>query len=986
MRVSGLFPWSPTLLTLLALFLRCGADVNTEIQPGPLYRVVGSRLSISCSTSGFPNENSDKDFKFYMASPARPTHFLNIISTEDPDFGYARFLRRIEAGDISLTRVGANSVIFEIKNLRKEDEGEYECSAVKPRSILNGVFSVKAVVKVIDNSLSVTSGESATSLTRDEGEALTLTCQASTNTIQHVHLSFIWYLRKDGAEEAKPIISLDKDFTLTPGQGFEQRYREEAIRLDKLGDADYRLQMTKLELSDQGQIYCQAQEWIQDPDRSWYKIAEKDAEEITLTVKPKETSALAVSLSAESAVQEGKELLLSCSISAQNLAGRFFSVAWLWEGNELVRMGPTGILTVTAAYSDQERDGELRATRTENSKYQLRLKPVRTTHGGSYVCRAWPEERDQEGNFKQGGAQDSQPQVVRVSTAESGLSVKMENTLQIISQGEKLRLTCTVDGFKGPLSVAWQHKSVRSPLFSTIIDLSEDGVTEKAEAFAGREVRVTRSKMETFVFEMDQVAPTDSGIYECVVSEKQANGKTHSKFQSANVTVKAIDSLVRVILKSRDHGVTVGENAHLMCKVTSPRVPMTLTWSVQKEDSNINTIVVLYSNGSISWSGDQHRYQVEVNSQENTLDVMHSLKILSASHREAGTYQCRVSVFLGKVHKKIPPSNQLKVMVNNPVSELALVSKPTITQSINTDIQIVCKVTSATPKPSLYEVIWELQQEAGNKTVLSSDRNALVTFGTQIEESDSRRISMRRTAEPAFELTIRQARLSDKGLYVCKVVEYLQDPQGEWYFLSDKTTTTNLNVTEPDTNLSIDKKELEVNVSIAEDFSIPCIITEQSSNESQFQVTWFWQKGAEAKPIYTAYRNSTLQPSTENIAVRYGHPLPGQFDLKVKTDAENSGVYFCEVEEWLYSHPYGWRKLAVEKSGNLTVNVDAEGRVNALSGPECMAPIWIAIFAMTVLTLLFVIMILVWRMCKKKTSGGNNSTLWVEQVPLNGKS
>ncbi|KAM4560994.1 immunoglobulin superfamily member 2-like [Fundulus diaphanus] len=287
MRVSGFLLWSPTLLILLALFLRCEADVNTEIQPGPLYRVLGSRLSISCSTSGFPNEDSDKDFQFYMASPARPTHFLNIISTADPDFGYARFLQRIAADDISLTRVDPNSVIFEIKNLRKEDEGEYECSAVKPRSILNGVFSVKAVVKVIDNSLSVTSGESATSLSYNEGEALTLTCQASTNTIQHVHLSFIWYLRKDGTKEAKPIISLDKDFTLTPGQGFEQRYREEAIRLDKLGEAEYRLQMTKLELSDQGQIYCQAQEWIQDPDRSWYMIAEKDAEEITLTVKPK---------------------------------------------------------------------------------------------------------------------------------------------------------------------------------------------------------------------------------------------------------------------------------------------------------------------------------------------------------------------------------------------------------------------------------------------------------------------------------------------------------------------------------------------------------------------------------------------------------------------------------------------------------------------------------------------------------------------------
>lgn len=138
---------------------------------------------------------------------------------------------------------------------------------------------------MIDNSLSVSSSHSTTQLNYNEGDPLTLTCQAFSNTIQHTHLSVIWYLHKDGQEKAQPIISLDRSFTLSPGQGFEQRYRDGAISLDKLGDSTYRLKMARLEVSDQGKIYCQAQEWIQDPDRSWYMIAEKDAEEIPLTVK-----------------------------------------------------------------------------------------------------------------------------------------------------------------------------------------------------------------------------------------------------------------------------------------------------------------------------------------------------------------------------------------------------------------------------------------------------------------------------------------------------------------------------------------------------------------------------------------------------------------------------------------------------------------------------------------------------------------------------
>lgn len=139
---------------------------------------------------------------------------------------------------------------------------------------------------MIDNSVSVSSPVS-TSLSYDEGDALTLTCQASSNTVQHTHLSLAWYLNKIGEDSAQPIISLDRDFTLTPGQGFERRHKAGLLRLDKMGEATYKLEMAQLELSDQGRIYCQAQEWIQDPDRSWYSIAQKDAEDITLTVEAK---------------------------------------------------------------------------------------------------------------------------------------------------------------------------------------------------------------------------------------------------------------------------------------------------------------------------------------------------------------------------------------------------------------------------------------------------------------------------------------------------------------------------------------------------------------------------------------------------------------------------------------------------------------------------------------------------------------------------
>lgn len=145
---------------------------------------------------------------------------------------------------------------------------------------------VSVSATVIDNSLSV-SFTGPPSLSYNEGDALTLTCQAYSSTIQHTHLSVAWYLRRDGQADGQPIISVDRDFKLIPGQGFEGRYQAGLIRLDKLGEATYKLNIVHVEPSDQGSIYCQAEEWIQDPDRSWHRIVENKAVETTLTVKAK---------------------------------------------------------------------------------------------------------------------------------------------------------------------------------------------------------------------------------------------------------------------------------------------------------------------------------------------------------------------------------------------------------------------------------------------------------------------------------------------------------------------------------------------------------------------------------------------------------------------------------------------------------------------------------------------------------------------------
>uniref|UniRef100_A0A668SJU3 Ig-like domain-containing protein n=1 Tax=Oreochromis aureus TaxID=47969 RepID=A0A668SJU3_OREAU len=1006
--VSSYFPDSDEFICVLSVLYSGEARVKTEVQAGPLYRVLGSPLYITCSVSGFRSENTDKHFEFRMTKPSNPNFEIQIISSNDDNFGYSNHQSRVRKNEIALKRLSPNSVRFEIKSLLKDDEGEYECTAVNLEGAYDGEYSAKTVVKVIEDSLSVSSSAS-TPLSLNEGEALTLTCLASSSTSQHTHLSVAWYLHKDGQEDAQPIISLNRDFTLSPGQGFERRYQAGLIRLDKLGEATYNLQIAKVEPSDRGRIYCQAQEWIQDPDGSWYIIIQKIAEEMTLTVKATgwkhfidfvvepSSPSLAVEISAQpAALQEGQELMLSCDINTQDVEKRFFSVAWLKGSVELARIGPTGVLTVAPVYSVRQKNGELRAARSGNGNYRLILKPVRTEDQGEYTCRVWPQERGQDDAFIEGEAKDSSPQRVSISTT---------------------------------------------------------------------------------------------------------------------------DTLMEVSLISRKNQVTVGEKLELMCRVRGPHMPVTVTWSVQREAKTPDTILTLSPDGTISWSGDQNHYQLRVESRKT--EVIYYLLVIGTSHREGGNYQCNVSVLLKNVHKELKASNQLAVIVNNPVSRLDVSPIPALTRNMNTDITIKCSIVTKTSESSLYSITWLHEENAGNKTIVSLDRNSIVT---ESQTDLSQRISMRRSTGPTFELTIRQARISDKGSYTCKVGEWLQDPRGEWYLLSTVSKSTVLTITEPANDLRLDKKEQQLTAKEGEEVELNCNITSGASGSSVFygviwryaahssslknaslveldhtglvsypdnkdirglqerlrlsrptqksfylsiqkaheedsgtywcqvdqyqldnkahwqlkasdsggaiklsvKVTgmitllevfcwdpnsiailgglflysyWFWGGiGLYELRILVIYRNSTLQHRfEENVRLRYDHPDPSQFSLTfLNPGPENSGLYFCEVEEWLPSLSRGWRKVAVEKSGHFNVSVLTEGRhvlthlvvslsdANAVS--ECNTTTYTIVIVVLII-IVVVILLLMFKVCRSKGSQGKKSTpsLWAESLPMNNK-
>lgn len=148
--------------------------------------------------------------------------------------------------------------------------------------VANSGLFVSCSAAVIPDSLRVTAIPQT--LNKVEHDSLELKCEVSKSTAQHSHVSIAWY-RQRGSEVPVEIISLSRDFVLRAGSAYAQRQATGDVRLDKVGETTSKLTIYNLHPSDQGEFYCEAAEWIQDPDDSWYAMTRKRSQGAIVNVQ-----------------------------------------------------------------------------------------------------------------------------------------------------------------------------------------------------------------------------------------------------------------------------------------------------------------------------------------------------------------------------------------------------------------------------------------------------------------------------------------------------------------------------------------------------------------------------------------------------------------------------------------------------------------------------------------------------------------------------
>ncbi|XP_005076721.1 immunoglobulin superfamily member 2 isoform X1 [Mesocricetus auratus] len=932
------------ILCVASLFLSLAklsiGQREVKIQEGPLYRAEGYPVSISCNVRGHQGP-STQDFEWSVYLPTAPTREVQIISTKDASFSYAVYAQRVRGKEIYVERLQGNSVLLHISKLQMRDAGEYECHTPNTDGKYLGSYSAKTNLTVIPDTLSATMPSQT--LSKKEGEPLELTCEATKATAQHTHLSLTWYLMHEGGSQAMEIISLSRDFLLAPGPSYADRFMGGDVRLDKLGATSFKLSIGRLQPSDQGQLFCEATEWIQDPDEVWTLITRKQTDQTALRIQPAARD-FEVNITARSSPAEGKPLELICLVVDSGGDLQLQGI-WFLNGKEIAQMDAGGVLDLKRDYRDRASQGQLQVSKLSAQAFSLKIFSVGPEDVGAYSCEVAEVVKTPAGSWQV--LQRKQSPVSQVQLKElSARSVTVSAEQWAVWEGEALALLCKAGGAEGPLSVSWwlipQDKT--TPVF--VAGMGQAGTVQLGVSSPGPRHRSNRrlEKVDwaTFRLEIGSAVVTDSGTYECRVSERLQNqAKDFQWTQKISVTVKSLKSSLQVNLMSRQPQVTLTHTFGLSCIVransSAPKLPFSVTWQFQPAGSGaFQRLIRVTHNGTVEWGDILSQFHGRTKVSQS---LFHSqLQIYDAALEDTGVYQCKVegydrnSLYTDGPARVSATSNLLRITVTFPESKLRVNSSSQVQElSISSSTHIGCAILSRSAGNLPLSITWYFSPTPTNVSylkILETDQTNVVKYGDVFQTPRSKqKFHSEKVSQDLFLLNILNVEDSDQGHYHCAVEEWLLSMNGTWKKLERKTSgLTELKLRPTGSQVHVSKASWLGNATEHGEVDISCSLNGSGSPASLYSVTWYWSRGNAVSQMLVHLQYDGLLEYGQEGRRRLLHcyrSSPTDFILKLhQVQLEDAGMYWCRVAEWQqHSHPGKWINQASDESQRMMLTV-----------------------------------------------------------------
>lgn len=587
---------TPLLLFLLWV-LQCAVCRDVTLPTGPLYRVAGFPLSVPCVVSGYEGPRT-QEFEWFLYRDNSGGRQMGVVSTRDKGFPYAPFQARVRNGEVRIERDSGDAVRLVIHRLRAEDQGKYECYTPSTDSVYQGNYSGSVIVKVIPDTLQISFTRSLTGQPVPEGAELTLTCSSSIQSEQLTHLS-IMFGKRGGTEvpgggagggevnTVREIISIDNLLGIVPGRSYKKRYDDGEITLEKRNGAGgqdvYLMKMKAVQPDDTGSYFCEASQWIRDPDRSWQKIAQRTLDIGNLTVQQiAETLSVTSSPRGEVTLQIGSPLILTCEVlGLPPEVNSGLLVQWMKRGTvssddvggggvevEVARLGTDGVVSWG---DDLSRASGGSMEKVAEGRYSLKLFSARPSDTGVYRCvvSVYAGRRNPGPATAATLTQRSEGVTVNLKTKDVLVSAAAALPRgPLLKRGSTITLICNATvTTTGPaqVQVQWLRWPIPAPLLNrgqgseVAVATESPGVAKRTQVAAllysgvaevyvnGSEISVDRLSAVSFRLRVHTATMEDQGMYVC---QAEAWGQDpHGGWY--NTGVRAESNAVTVYLYAR---------------------------------------------------------------------------------------------------------------------------------------------------------------------------------------------------------------------------------------------------------------------------------------------------------------------------------------------------------------------------------------------------------------------------------------------------
>lgn len=881
-----------------------------SIQQGRLYRAKGYHITIWCNVSGYLGPQ-EQNFEWSIYKPSSPQMKLQIISTNDPSFTYAAYSQQVRSRKFYIERIQGDSVLLHITELQDHDTGEYECVTPNTDGHYLGSYSAKMNLSVIPDTLSATMKPQT--FLQDQGDSLELTCEVSAVTIQHTHLSVAWYLLQgEGDSQRQMILSLSRDFALIPGPSYTQRFATGDIRLIKIDSKTYKLLIVKIQPSDQGKMYCEAVEWIQDPDKTWKDIARKQTSKVSLAVRSLDKNIDVKISAAEPSLLEGEVLQINCSVQGQNTQHRFFHMVWLQDDTAVASIDLYGTLVFPTDSEDRYHMGHFLVTKQSNEKYILRIKPVELKDKGVYSCKVSEMEQNPAGSFTATEQRSSSGINIIVKPRESNLKLSVWVNKENIVEGEALNFHCNASVTDNSLSMSWwQIQNERDPPV-LIASMDRDGRLKIGPPYLKRaahgDVRVEKVDSSTFTLTIyNTSAPDDTGLYRCEVTEWYKD-RSWKYIQEISTKVESLGQNLNAELYSRVANVKLQEDIELFCRVSSKYInhPMltSITWQFQPSSTSdgYQPVVKVTAGGTIEWGSIHLHFQRKTKITKSS--TLSQLQIHSATWQDAGIYKCEV-----EAQRNVIPSNPVEIRVTKPESKLRVdMRAEELEVTSNEDIKIECTIISLTEEYSLLGIAWYFSplspMNAPPKLIIGTNYSNILEYGEAFSSHQQKqRFHSEKVSKHLYQLRISSVDYDIGGTYYCVVGEWLWPADSGVVKIGEVTSgRTKLRFQPSENKPFIERTNHSITANESEDVTLKCLLQSAVQSTSRFSVSWF-KESVHSNPelLVKIKGNGIIEYSGGKVSRRlHPHsPSVGDFRLTLQNvEMADAGTFYCQVEEW----------------------------------------------------------------------------------------